>query len=130
MYTRSRQHYGKNGSPGTPSSSCGTKIIDLKLVRRLLESSGYDNILLPDKNDRSLLYLLRQDIFEGVPEDKRFYLKLEAILALMFPRLYLKIAITLVREATESGKRKRASVDMEGPAAKRALKSSQTSLHD
>jgi hypothetical protein len=60
--------------------------MDLRLLRQLLESSGYDDILPSDENCISLIPLFRENIFKGVPRDQTFWLRLEVVFPLMFPR--------------------------------------------
>ncbi|KAF2187476.1 hypothetical protein K469DRAFT_725428 [Zopfia rhizophila CBS 207.26] len=60
--------------------------MDLRLLREFLESSGYDNILPPDENCISLIQLYRENLFKDVPKDQWFWLRLEVVFPLMFPR--------------------------------------------
>jgi len=60
--------------------------MDLKLLRQLLESEGYCDILPPDENCFPLIQLLRTNMFKGLPKDQHFPLKLEIVFPIMFPR--------------------------------------------
>jgi hypothetical protein len=60
--------------------------MDLRLLRGLLESSGYNNILPPNENCISLLPLFKHNVFKNVPRGQQFYLRLEVVFPLMFPQ--------------------------------------------
>ncbi|KAJ3466696.1 hypothetical protein MRS44_004260 [Fusarium solani] len=59
---------------------------DLRLLRELLESSGYFGILPPDENCVPMLQPLRQNLSKGKPADQRIYLSLENLFPIIFPR--------------------------------------------
>jgi hypothetical protein len=60
--------------------------MDLKILRQLLESQGYDSILPPDEYYFPLIQLLRTNMFQGLSKDQQFPLKLEVVFLIMFPR--------------------------------------------
>ncbi|KAH8889396.1 hypothetical protein GQ53DRAFT_652574, partial [Thozetella sp. PMI_491] len=62
---------------------------DLQVLRRLLVSEGYDNILPPDRNCIPLINILRPNIFKEIPKEQRFSLSLEFLFPLMYPRHHL-----------------------------------------
>ncbi|KAH8757621.1 hypothetical protein F5883DRAFT_567694 [Diaporthe sp. PMI_573] len=59
---------------------------DLQMLRKLLVSEGYDNIIPPDKNCVPLINILRPNMFKDIPKEQRFPLALEFLFPLMYPR--------------------------------------------
>ncbi|RSL43180.1 hypothetical protein CEP54_015183 [Fusarium duplospermum] len=59
---------------------------DLRLLRELLESSGYFDILPPDENCVPMLQPLRENLSKGQPAHRRICLSLENLFPVMFPR--------------------------------------------
>ncbi|KAJ3531460.1 hypothetical protein NM208_g8870 [Fusarium decemcellulare] len=62
---------------------------DLGLLRNLLESNGYRNLLPPDKNCIPFIHLLNTNITQCLSEDQRFPVALEVIFPLFYPRHHL-----------------------------------------
>ena len=59
------------------------------MLRKLLVSEGYDDILLPDRNCVPIINILRPNIFKDMPKEQRFPLALEFLFPLLYPRHHL-----------------------------------------
>lgn len=76
----------QKGSPRTPSLVWHKNAMDLRILRNLLESLGYNDILFNDENCISSIPLFRENMFKGVPQDQQFHLTFEVVFPTMFPR--------------------------------------------
>lgn len=66
-----------------------TNRADLQILRKLLVSEGYDNLLPPDRNCIPLINILRPNIFKDIPKEQRFSLSLEFLFPILYPRHHL-----------------------------------------
>ena len=59
------------------------------MLRKLLISEGYDNLLPPDRDCVPLINILRPNIFKDIPKVQQFPLALEFLFPLLYPRHHL-----------------------------------------
>lgn len=59
---------------------------DFSLLRCYLESQGHSGILPSDQNYYPITSIIRANIFESIPKDQQFHLRLEFVFSVIFPR--------------------------------------------
>ncbi|KAH7149420.1 hypothetical protein B0J13DRAFT_551458 [Dactylonectria estremocensis] len=59
---------------------------DLSILRHCLESEGHGGVILLDQNCYPITNVIRANVFESVPKDQQFQLRLEMVFPIMFPR--------------------------------------------